>query len=86
MLSSIQEVKNPGKQRARKGGSVSVREAAGLFEIRVFLCYAEEFGEARLTWSKKEHQIKFRALDNVAHDITGNAWKLRAIVFFFLHG
>jgi hypothetical protein len=34
---------------------------------------------------ERKHQI-FRALDNVAHDITGNAWKSRAIVFFFLHG
>src|ERR1700740_369859 len=32
--------------------------------------------------SKKEHQ-NFKALDKVSHDITGNPWKLRAIVFFF---
>jgi hypothetical protein len=30
-----------------------------------------------------ESRLAKRALDNVAHDITGNAWKLRAIVFFF---
>jgi hypothetical protein len=45
----------------------------------------ERYGELVHTESllaKKEHQI-FRALDNVAHDITGNAWKLRAIGFFF---
>ena len=45
----------------------------------------EKYGELVHTESRlatKEHQI-FRALDNVAHDITGNAWKSRAIVFFF---
>jgi hypothetical protein len=48
----------------------------------------EKYGELVHTESRlatKEHQI-FRALDNVAHDITGNAWKSRAIVFFFCMG